>query len=219
MKKAAGFTLIELLVVIGILSLLAVYLLKNVAGATGTTNEFANRENLTWWYSQINNYKGRYQKWPKGGGSEMLRTLWISSVVENTPTNLQKFFSPFNIGDPDNFFHEAKLGNLDDLWKESIEPSETDYAARAKKYKRNWVSGKQAWMSDDNYDGTGWNGTKSMSILFGDGTARTYHVDLEMVEQGWITQDEADAIRSEESDMVIQIGPESRIPFLQKLDY
>lgn len=219
MKKAAGFTLIELLVVIGILSLLAVYVLQNIAGGADTAKEFANRKNLTWWYTQIQSYKSRYQKWPKGGGSDMLRTLWLSSVIEKTPTNLQKFFSPFSIEDPDSFFHEAKVMDLDELWKESIDPSETDYAARAKGQKRNWVSGKQAWMSDDNYDGTAWNATKSMSILFGDGAARTYHVDTEMIEQGWLTQDEADAIMSEESDLVIQIGPQSRIPFLQKLDY
>lgn len=219
MKKAAGFTLIELLVVIGILSLLAVALLKNVAGATGTANEFTTRKDLEWWYSQITNYKGRYGQWPKGGGSEMLRTLWRSPIIENTPTNLQKFYSPFNIADPDCPFNTYKSIDLDDLWKESIDPGDTDYAARAKGQKRNWVSGKQAWMSDDNNDGTMWNTTWSMSMLFGDGSARTYHVDKEMVDLGWVTSDEAEAIISGDSDDVIEIGPQSRIPFLRKLDY
>ena len=64
-----------------------------------------------------------------------------------------------------------------------------------------------------------WNPAFSMSILFAGGKVKTYYVNVEMLEKQWLTQDEANDIISGDSDLVIEIGPQSRIPFLRKLDY
>ncbi len=220
MKKAKGFTLIELLVVIGILGLLMVYLLKNVAGGQISAKVFANEKNLEWWYEQIETYKLRHKKYPKGGGSELFRTMWNSNVFNKNEDNLQRFYSPFEV-ELEGFFLTQKEENTDlrQLWSNGISSEEVGYAARAKKYKRTWAREDEAWISDDNSDGQIWNPAFSMSILFAGGKVKTYYAHVEMVEKQWLTQDEANDIISGESDLVIEVGPQSRIPFLRKLAY
>ena len=221
MKKALGFTLIELLVVIGILGLLMVYMLKNVGGANISAKVFANEQNLSWWYEQIENYKVRHKVYPKGGGSELFRTMWMSNIFGKNEDNLQRFFSPFDTDDADGTYQTMKNDNMDfkGLWRDTISAEEVGYAARAKKHKRTWAREDEAWISDDNSDGEMWNLAYSMTILFAGGKTKSYYLAKEMVEKDWVTQEEADDVISGESDFVIQIGSQSRVPFLRKLDY
>ncbi|MEZ5989137.1 MAG: type II secretion system protein [Planctomycetota bacterium] len=216
MKRSQGFTLIELLVVIGLLSILMVAILPNLLGGSAAAKDAACGLNLKWWYSTIKTYQTTNKKWPSGEGSEMMRNLWNSTAVEKTDANLTRFYCPHQIGE--GFYQEFRnLPDLSELWRGSHETIEMDYACR--KDRRNWEKGSKAWMSDDNYDGQEWSHTDfSMNILYGDGNVHLYTLD-ELVQKGILTQEESDDIQSEKSDIVIQVGPQSRIKDLQDLAY
>lgn len=90
----AGFTLLEMMVVIGIIGVLATFLLPAVGEALGNTTVAAEKANMrelfTWFQLYKNNNN---QSWPTASGQKFILTLWKDGTVERSEKNARRFFS------------------------------------------------------------------------------------------------------------------------------
>ncbi len=207
-RNASGFTLIELLVVIGILSLLMVTLLPNVLAGRQTADIFADQANLSWHYTNIEIYKTRKHKWPKRGGANFVLAPWVMQIVERTPENRDRYFTPGKQNlDP----RWLELSELDpqDIWRsfDEITSDDTQYAGRSAKHYRTMFSGKEALMANDNqYDNTFQDGT--INVLMGSGSVRTLY-KAEQLKEFW---------NEDDPNFVLEVGPNSPVDILKKLE-
>lgn len=90
----AGFTLLEMMVVIGIIGLLAAFLVPNIMDAMGqasVTAEKANMRELATWMQMYKNSNN--QSWPTGTGQKFILQLWKDGTVERSEKNAKRFFS------------------------------------------------------------------------------------------------------------------------------
>ncbi len=207
----SGFTLIELLVVILIIGLLVVALFPNITGSLDSARKTADEANLRWHHQNLLRYKGAYKSFPTKGGHKFVLAPWVRKVVEHTPQNRDRYFSPDQ--QPSEYIAELKALPAEEIWKDfdSLNSEDTDYAGRAGRYMRgDLYSGKEPLMANDNEfirayeDGT-------IIVLMGDGTTRRLLWDVELAEYGY----PADA----DDSFIYPVGPESEHPMLQKLEY
>ncbi|MEZ5989135.1 MAG: type II secretion system protein [Planctomycetota bacterium] len=216
MKRCIGFTLIELLVVIGLITMLMAALLPHFGAVNDAAKSQACDANLRWWFETIQGYRTTHREWPEGEGSALLRTVWNSTSIEKTEPNLERCFCPHLAGDGKKR-HLLAGTDIDDLWRNGHDTADIDYACR--KDRRNWERGKVAWMADDNDDGRAWNhASRSMNVLYGDGNVHLFTLE-ELVDKGVLTADESADLQAERSDLVLQCGPQSRLPDLRDLRY
>jgi prepilin-type N-terminal cleavage/methylation domain-containing protein/prepilin-type processing-associated H-X9-DG protein len=207
-----GFTLIELLVVIGIIGLLAATLLPAIFGGKLTADIAADQGQLTRHYAWLTEYQHRFKSFPTEGGHKFVLDTWCKNIAEHSDQNLAFYFNPRTR--VAGRYQELRKLDVDTVFTDlrSVTSDDTDYAGRAKKnINGNMVSGKEAWMADDNE--LGWafpNG--SINVLYGDGHVRelTYEVDL---------KDKFGLGPIDPNGAPFQTwGPSSLHPDLQKLD-
>jgi prepilin-type N-terminal cleavage/methylation domain-containing protein len=205
--RAAGFTLIELLVVISILSLLVITFMPEIIGAWGQANQKTDAQQLNKHFYWINLYKDKLKGYPEGGGHEFVMGSWVKEICEHTPQNLAFYFTP-GIRDNNDRYHELLKMDLDKLWPDvqSTTSQDTDYAGRRKDMKRDMVSGKEAWMANDQEGGDAFK-DGSINVLYGDGVVRNLQLQLELKDYNW-TKEQGP----------FPVGPESPHPDLKKLD-
>ncbi len=183
---AAGFTLIELMVVIGILSLLVVTFAPDLIAAWGQANTAADAKQLDKQYFWVTAYKNKFGHYPEGGGHKFVLGAWVKGVVEHTPQNLDVYFTP-GVRDTDDYYINLKKQDPETIWKDlqSVTSLDTHYAGRGAQHKRDMLSGKEAWMANDNEGGWAFkDGT--INVLWGDGTVGQLLLERDLKEQfGW----------------------------------
>ncbi len=90
----AGFTLLEMMVVIGIIGVLAAFLIPNIQDAMANATVAAEQGNMR----EVNNWLTMYknnnkQAWPMESGQKFVLKLWKSGVCERSEKNAKRFFS------------------------------------------------------------------------------------------------------------------------------
>ena len=207
--RTSGFTLIEMLVVIGIISLLAVALLPNIIGARTAANQTADAAHLVFHYDNIILYEQRYSHYPRGTGHQWILDPWVRGVVEHTPQNMERYFTPgLSGGEVLALREELDRGGA--IWTDpgSVTSLDTDYAGRdARRRTGNILSGKLPWMANDNEFGPAFT-DGSINVLMGDRVVRTLYIDPDFLGYGWTVQ------MVEEP---FPVGPDSPHPLLQQL--
>ena len=208
-NRSSGFTLIEMLVVIGIISLLAVALLPNIVSGRAAANQTADAANLSWHYFNILDYERKYKHYPRGRGHQWVLDPWVRGVVERTPQNLEKYFTPGLSGDVIRDL-KRELEETGTVWStaDALTSLDTDYAGRdSSRRSGSIMSGKVPWMSNDNeFDPAFPDG--SINVLMGDGVVRVLHIDPDFLGYGWTVEKVAERF---------PVGPESPHPLLQQL--
>lgn len=130
----AGFTLLEMMVVIGIIGVLAAFLIPNIQDAMSNASVAAEQGNMREVYNWMAIYKNNNkQSWPTESGQKFLLQLWKKGTCERSEKNAKRFFSAAeNYGD-----HMANRGlSPDDMdvidylsdW-DAIGPGYINYAA------------------------------------------------------------------------------------------
>ena len=208
-NRSSGFTLIEMLVVIAIISLLAVALLPNIVSGREAANQTADRVQLGWHYFNITNYERKFKQYPRGSGHQWVLDPWVRGVVERTPQNLEKYFTPGLSGGG---IAELKreLQETGTVWAtaDALTSLDTDYAGRDSRQRRgNIMSGKVPWMSNDNEFGPAFP-DGSVNVLMGDGVVLTLHIDPDFLDYGWTVERVGEAF---------PVGPDSPHHLLQQL--
>lgn len=90
----AGFTLLEMMVVIGIIGLLAAFLVPNIMQAMGQATVTAEQANMRELYNWLTMYKNNNnQSWPTTTGQKFILQLWKDGTVERSEKNAKRFFS------------------------------------------------------------------------------------------------------------------------------
>ena len=135
--KRAGFTLIELLVVIGILALLIATFAPDILGARADAEKAADKANLRWHYMQIIRYKNKYSAWPKGSGHKFVLDPWVRGLVDATPANFDRYWSP-GLRENDPYYQELKELDVLTLWKnkDDLSSEDTHYAGPSQEVRR-----------------------------------------------------------------------------------
>lgn len=90
----AGFTLLEMMVVIGIIGVLAAFLIPNIQDAmaqASVTAEEANMREMNTWMTMYKNSNN--QAWPTESGQKFLLSVWKTGVCERSEKNAKRFFS------------------------------------------------------------------------------------------------------------------------------
>lgn len=207
--SSAGFTLIELLVVIGILGVLMAVLLPQIVSSRESSNIFADQANLKWHYQTLEIYKQRRKRMPTEGGHKFVLAPWIDGVIEKTPENMDRYFTP---GLNDVRYQELKEMEVADVWNSysDVSSADTSYAGRAKKHlSGNLLSGNEAWMANDNEFGPAFR-SGAINVLLGSGSVRELTLDdLRKVMPDY-DPDKGDNF---------PVGPDSPLELLQKLDH
>lgn len=211
MSKKSGFTLIELMVVITIIGILAAALLPELIKSQEAANQAADQGNLKWHYQVMTLYKNKYeQRSPREGGHKFVLDTWVRGVVEHTEQNVDRYFSVQDRGS-DPVYRELKDQDPETIWKslDELTSYDTHWAGRAKEHKRGMWSGKEIIMATDN-EGLNIYPDGSVVVLFGDGATKVLNRALDFAEFGYS--------EDPDEDELIEVGPQSMHPGLQKLD-
>ncbi len=203
-----GFTLIEMLVVISIISLLAIFLLPNVLGASERASQLADQKNLQEIYSNLRLYKDKRKHYPLHGGHKLLLGPWVDGIIEKSDLNRDRYFRP---GTNDPYALSLRQTPLNELWVryDDLSSSDTHYAGLNKKETIAIERAGTPIAGTDNELGRTWN-DGTIHILMGDGTVKAL-MKVDLVEYGWPQDDNA--------DYAYPVGPDSGHPLLQKLEY
>jgi prepilin-type N-terminal cleavage/methylation domain-containing protein len=90
----AGFTLLEMMVVIGIIGVLAAFLIPNIQDALSQASVTAEKANMREVYTWLTMYKNsNNQSWPTESGQKFIMKLWKSGLCERSEKNAKRFFS------------------------------------------------------------------------------------------------------------------------------
>lgn len=90
----AGFTLLEMMVVIGIIGVLAAFLIPNIQDAMSNATVAAEQGNMREVYNWLTMYKNdNKQAWPTESGQKFILKLWKSGTCERSEKNAKRFFS------------------------------------------------------------------------------------------------------------------------------
>lgn len=183
--------------------LAGVALLLAIAGGflpdLGTARSSANRsadaanlQQLHGWLA-LQRQTGRM---PTEGGHRLLLQLWTSGVIERTPRNLDRFFTPGRERDLHWRELRERLVHGEAIWRDLAGTSsrDTHYAALATPYLGSLFDPRQPIAADDCEDGWPF-ADPQVNVLYGDGTVR----QLELKE-------------------LPVIGPSSSVPALRQLE-
>ena len=86
----AGFTLLEMMVVIGIIGLLAAFLVPNIMQAMGQATVTAEQANMRELYTWLTMYKTNNDNgWPTATGQKFILQLWKSGTVERSEMRMR----------------------------------------------------------------------------------------------------------------------------------
>lgn len=211
--RAAGFTLIELLIVVSIVGLLAAAFLPDLLAGRETANIAADSKNLQQHYQWLEIYKGpqKVGHLPTEGGHKFLLDGWVKQVIEHTPENLERFFTPgLREEDPHYIELRKRVLNKEPIWTSlrEVGPEDTHYAARAKEHIKGMSSGNEAWAANDNEGGWAFPGG-TVNVLYGNGSVRQLSLQSMMERFQWAGKE----------DVFKTWGKDSPDPDLQKLDH
>lgn len=204
-RKPSGFTLIELLIVIAIIGVLSVALLPRIIGSRENANKTANEANMKWHFQVFIEYEMAYKTYGREGGHKFVLDPWVRGKVEKTDASRDRYFNPNLLGDP--YYQELKAKDSSKLWPnlESLTSQDTHYAGRAKEHLVSMKKGDQAWMADDNETGPAFS-DNTIVVLMGDGSIKRLEAE-DLKATGW----------DPDSGQVFEVGPQSPLPLLQRL--
>ena len=174
----AGFTLIELLIVVGIIGLLAAAFLPDLLAGKESANISADRANMSQHYQWLEIYKQRLGRRPVEGGSKFLLDIWVKQICEQTPKNVDRFFTP-GLNDPKQTEMKDALQRGEKIWQNlrDITTLDTDYAARDVNYFKGMDSGLEVWVVNDNEGAWAFKGG-TINMLMGDGSTSDLSLDF-----------------------------------------
>jgi prepilin-type N-terminal cleavage/methylation domain-containing protein len=90
----AGFTLLEMMVVIGIIGLLASFLIPNIVDAMGRASISAEQGNMREMQTWLQLYRNAHnQSLPTESGQKFILKLWKDGTIERSEKNAKRFFS------------------------------------------------------------------------------------------------------------------------------
>ncbi len=178
-----GFTLIELMIVIAIIGLLAAVLLPSIFESQDAANTLADSRNLSRQFDWLNSYKRKHNgALPMKGGYRFVMAPWTSGVVQQTPENWDRYWTPGPGRDQDPAYQERRTellaGNKIFTNIESVTSQDTSYVGRSRDHIRTAEqSESEAWMANDNE--YGWSlRDGSVNVLFAGGVVRTYSYQM-----------------------------------------